>query len=129
MLIESIFNQSFAGVVRRPEAWAFATDNETFDPLGITVLPFTTTSFATLPSTFWPTLASLELTDWSSVTTMLLPAGTVPCAWSDTAAPAKMAATRSTTDSFRIAFTPVGESDPVAPVQQTWRLVRKARGV
>ncbi|PYU15140.1 MAG: hypothetical protein DMG29_07765 [Acidobacteria bacterium] len=103
--IVSTLSQSFAGVFKCPEACTLATEQEPFEPFGITVLPPTTTFWATVQSTFWPVLASFELTDWSSVMTMGVPAGTMASAWSDTAAPANSAAITRATRILRIAFT------------------------
>src|SRR5712692_4097372 len=68
-------SQSFPGLESRPEDCAEATTSVACAPLGIRDFPPTTTSRATLAGTCCPTLAFFELTDWSRVTVICVPAG------------------------------------------------------
>ncbi|PYV30352.1 MAG: hypothetical protein DMG09_27680 [Acidobacteria bacterium] len=92
--MESILSHSFAGVFRRPDCCTLATESVALDPLGITTLPPTTTSFETLPAAFCPVLASLELTDCSSLMITAIPAGIVS-AYREAAGPQVSAAMRN----------------------------------
>src|SRR5262249_29009842 len=77
MVTERSRSHNFAGVERRPEACTLATVNFAAEPFGITTLPPTFTSFATLPGMLSPTFAVLELTDSLVVMLMAVPAGIV----------------------------------------------------
>src|SRR5690349_4384122 len=60
-----------------PADFAFVTVPETLAPRGITSWPCTTTGSAREAATSTPGSLSFELTDWSTVTLMLVPAGTI----------------------------------------------------
>jgi hypothetical protein len=60
---EVSLSHNFAGVFRRPEGCTLATFSVALEPFGMAVLPLTTTFEATVPVSFSPTFALLELTD------------------------------------------------------------------
>ncbi|PYU28718.1 MAG: hypothetical protein DMG31_19375 [Acidobacteria bacterium] len=63
--------------LNRPADFALVTSPETFAPRGITSWLPSTIGSASEASTCNPGAASFELTDWSTVTLIAVPAGTI----------------------------------------------------